>query len=268
MQMKRKTPLSKYINSLQTKGRYTFTREEVLTTTDITPTAFHFAALRLIKKKRLIRPKQGFYVIVPTEYSETAPPITWFIDSMMKFFQQPYYVGLLSAAALYGAAHQQPQVFQVITNKPLRSISIGRSHIQFHTKKNVFPESSQAMKTPTGYMQVSLPEITALDLVQYVKSAGYFSHITTILSELQESFNQERFAQILQAGHIKAPEIQRLGYLLETVEAASEIILLLKNWVKQNKPRVIALRSDQKHEKNQKNADWHLYINETIETDL
>lgn len=38
----------------------------------------------------------------------------------MKFLGQPYYVGLLSAAALHGAAHHQPQEFQVVTNKQFR----------------------------------------------------------------------------------------------------------------------------------------------------
>ena len=34
----------------------------------------------------------------------------------MQFCRCEYYVGLLSAAALYGAAHQQPMVFQVLTS--------------------------------------------------------------------------------------------------------------------------------------------------------
>ena len=33
----------------------------------------------------------------------------------MEFIAKPYYVGLLSAAALYGVAHQQPQEFFIIT---------------------------------------------------------------------------------------------------------------------------------------------------------
>ncbi len=268
--MKLQNPqLSNYLNSLQTRGRYTFTRDEALATLGITPTSFRFSALRLIKKKRLIRPKQGFYVIVPTEYSEVGtPPATWFIDTLMKFYQQPYYVGLLSAAALYGAAHQQPQVFQVVTNKPLRPVATSLSQIQFFTKRTITASSYQTMKTPTGFMHVSLPEITAFDLVRYVKSAGYFSHIATILSELMESFDEKRFKQILATEKLEPPEIQRLGYLLEIVEAQPGIILLLKDWVKEHKPRTVPLRPDRTHENSSKTADWNLYINEQIETDL
>jgi predicted transcriptional regulator of viral defense system len=67
--------------------------------------------------------REGFYVIVPLEYASSGilPP-EWFIDELMKFLRQPYYVGLLSAAAIHGAAHQQPQEFHVVIPEALRSI--------------------------------------------------------------------------------------------------------------------------------------------------
>ena len=37
-----------------------------------------------------------------------APPASWYIDDFMKAIGAPYYVGVLTAAALHGAAHQQP----------------------------------------------------------------------------------------------------------------------------------------------------------------
>lgn len=98
-----------YISSLQINGRYTFTRLEALAALEITPEAFKLSALRLIKKNQLIRPKKGFYVVVPTEFQGTgAPPTAWYIDLLMKYSHQKYYVGILSAAASHGAAHQQP----------------------------------------------------------------------------------------------------------------------------------------------------------------
>lgn len=258
-----------YINSLQASGRYSFTRDEALTALGVTPDAFRFSALRLMNKKQLIRPKQGFYVIVPTEYLNVGePPATWFIDSLMKFYHEPYYVALLSAAALHGAAHQQPQVFQVITSKPLRSIKLKRNHIQFFTKKIITPTSYQSIKTPTGYMQVSLPEITALDLVRYIKPSGYLNNVATILSELHEKFDEQRFKNILATEKLEPCDIQRLGYLLEYVDASSEIIVLLKKWVKIQKLRAVSLRPDKNYDKAQKNSDWQLYINEQVETDL
>ena len=261
--------LSDYLNLLQAKGQYTFTRTEAIQYLNTSENAFKLAAMRLIKKGRLARPLQCFYVITPIEYHEMGvPPPTWYIESLMKFHQQPYYVGLLSAAALHGAAHQQPQVFQVVTNQSLRPINIGRLSIQFFTKKSISPRSHQSIKTPTGYMQVSTPEVTALDLVEYVKSAGYLNHVATILAELQERFQVNNFAQILNAEKIEVPCVQRLGYILEKIEASPEIISFLKKWIKEKKPRFFPLRSDKIYKDSPKNKDWRLYINETIETDV
>ena len=41
-------------------------------------------------------------------------PADWFIAELMQFLDLPYYVGVLSAAALHGAAHQQAQEFHVV----------------------------------------------------------------------------------------------------------------------------------------------------------
>jgi len=266
--MKRKNVLAQYLDTLQTQGRYTFTRQEAFAALSSSPDAVRFALLRLLKKNRLMRPVEGFYVIVPTEYQKSGiVPPTWFIDQLMQFHQQTYYVGLLSAAAFYGAAHQAPQVFQVITTKPLRSIHIGRVQIQFLTKKNISPAHHHPMKTHTGYIQVSLPETTAIDLVRYTKSSGHFNHVATVLTELQEEFNKEHFQKILQTEHLEAPDIQRLGYILELVGMKNETVELLKQWVKEKKPRAVALRADKGYDKKNKNLDWRLFINEKIEAD-
>ena len=258
-----------YIATLQMSGRYTFTHDEALSALQVTPNAFKLAALRLIKKKCLMRPKQCFYVIVPTEYQAVgSPPVTWYIDSLMRAEKQDYYVSLLSAAALHGAAHQQPQVFQVITMKSFRPISTGRTRIQFLAKKNITSASHQLVKTPTGYMNVSTPEMTAFDLVRYVKSAGYLNHVATVLNELQEKLDLARFTQLLETGNLELPYLQRLGYLLELAEAKEEILLLLKNWIRQHAARFVPLRADKAYKSTPKNNDWHLYINEQIESDI
>jgi len=257
--------LAVYIATLQMSGRYTFTHDEALLALQVTPDAFKLAALRLVKKKCLMRPMQCFYVIVPTEYQAVgSPPVTWYIDSLMRDRKQDYYVGLLSAAALHGAAHQQPQVFQVITTKSLRPISAGRTRIQFLVKNNITSASHQLVKTPTGYMNVSTPEMTAFDLVRYVKSAGYLNHVATILNELQEKFDLARFVHLLETGNLEIPYLQRLGYLLELAEAKEAILVLLKNWIKQHAARYVPLRADKAYKNVPKNTDWHVYINEKI----
>ena len=113
--------LTAFVNDLQAKGRYTFTQTEAAEVIPITGLALEAALRRLRKRGRIANPRRGFYVIVPLEYREAGcPPANWFIHNLMGFLDQPYYAGLLSAAAIHGAAHQQPMVFQVITDRATR----------------------------------------------------------------------------------------------------------------------------------------------------
>jgi predicted transcriptional regulator of viral defense system len=151
-------------------------RPEVLEKLQLSDNAFRKAAHRLITQIKLNRIRGDFYTVIPLEYRATGSlPATWFIDALMKYLNQNYYVALLTAAGLHEASHQQPMVFQVITNKPTRSITVGQVRIQFFYKKNIVPQSYQPIKTASGTMNVSIPEITAVDLVRYMTAAGQIS---------------------------------------------------------------------------------------------
>src|ERR1035437_6065092 len=95
------------VDEWQAHGRYTFTRSDVAAALDGHWRTTELDALRrLATVHRIVRPYRGFYVIVPLEYRTAgAPPASWFIQDLMTFLAQPYYVGLLSAAALHGATH-------------------------------------------------------------------------------------------------------------------------------------------------------------------
>src|SRR4029079_17586204 len=104
----------------------------------LTKNAFKKAAHRLIQKGKMNRIRGDFYTLVPLEYQASGSlPATWFIDFFMKHLKQSYYCGLLTAAALHGAAHQQPMVFQVVTTKPMRAIQVGNLQIEFLYKKMI-----------------------------------------------------------------------------------------------------------------------------------
>ena len=112
--------LSDFVDSLQERGQYTFSRDDALSAMGVSPVALKRAAERLKAKQRLATPRRGFYTIVPLEYRQSgAPPAASFIDQLMRFHDTPYYVGLLSAAELHGAAHQKPV-------PPIRSLKSSR----------------------------------------------------------------------------------------------------------------------------------------------
>ena len=259
--------LNLYLDELQAHGRYIYYKQDALKALKINDSALRVSTYRLAHKGRLVQPKRGFFLIIPLEYREMGClPATWFIDALMRFLEQPYYVGLLSAAALHGAAHQQPQVFQVITNKIIKPIRIGRIHVIFIYKKK-WPETSllQSIQTETGHMLVSNPAMTAFDCVRYYKHAGYFNNIITVVEELVESIS---VASLIEATkHFELATIQRLGYLLEKIECA-ELAQTLEKYLSDKKLQYIQFIPGGKHPLVEKSERWHLEINEIIESDL
>jgi predicted transcriptional regulator of viral defense system len=267
--MPRKTSslrLSAYLDALQGRGRYTFDRAEALKELGSTPEALEAAVRRLAAKGRLAVPRRGFYVIVPAEYrSAGAPPADWFIADLMRFEGQPYYVGLLSAAALHGSAHQQPQEFQVVTDGPLRPARAGRVLIRFFTKATVGSTPVVDMKTQTGSMRVSTPEATALDLVRYVKRAGHLDNVATILSELAEKLDPRRLLAVARQG-VEIAHVQRLGHLLDAVGAASAAKPMAA-WISGQRPRRVLLRPGAQRPIRDEDPRWRVSVNEQVEID-
>jgi predicted transcriptional regulator of viral defense system len=258
--------LADLVNSRQSSGRYTFRREDALDELGVSEVALRNAARRLIEKRRLAMPRRGFYVIVPVEYREAAaPPAAWFIDDLMAFHGQRYYVGLLSAATVYGAAHQQPQEFQVVTEAPLRPAKAGRSRIRFFTKRHLGGTPVRHVKTETGSMRVSSPEATALDLVRYSESAGHLGNVATVLAELAEHIDGERLVLAAERD-VELAHVQRLGYLLE-LAGASERCEELADWIANRHPRTVLLRPGRPARKAQRNERWAVLANERVEVD-
>jgi predicted transcriptional regulator of viral defense system len=109
-------------------GKALFTKEEALEDSGLSESAFYKASARLQEKSWLFQPRRGFSVIVrPEDRKMGAPPANEFIDYLMEYLDEPYYVGVLSAARIHGAAHQAPQAFQVVVGKTLQDIEKGRS---------------------------------------------------------------------------------------------------------------------------------------------
>jgi predicted transcriptional regulator of viral defense system len=258
--------LSDLVDAHQAGGRYVLTREEALGALGVSEEALKKAVGRLVAKRRLAVPRRGFFVIVPMEYRQAgAPPPSWFIDELMKFHGQPYYVGILSAAALHGAAHQQPQESQVVTNDQLRPVVAGRARIRFFRKQRIEPVPVVLMKTETGTMRVSTPEATSFDLLRYIEAAGHLGNIATVLAELTEKMTGEKLAEVARAeGNVSIA--QRLGHLLE-LAGASAISEQLAAWVDQRHPRFVPLRPDRSVKSAARDVRWRVLVNERVEVE-
>lgn len=265
-QQSRSQTLSDLLDSYQATGRYVLTREQAIGALGVSAEALKKAVQRLVVKRRLAVPRRGFFVIVPVEYRGAgAPPAAWFIDDLMTFFGQPYYVGILSAAALHGAAHHQPQEFQVVTNKQLRPAVAGRARLRFFRKRHIERTPTMEMKTETGAMRVSTPEATALDLLRYLEGAGHIGNVATALAELAEKIDGQRLVEVAKLEGELA-NAQRLGYILDQV-GAGETAAALGSFVAKHRPRFVALRSDRSARRAVKDPRWRVLVNESVEAE-
>lgn len=256
--------LSDYIEQKLKLGSITFLKSEAIDALNTTEVAFMRASQRLIKKGKLIRPVSGFYVIVEIEYQDAGgPPPIHFIDKLMKYLKLPYYVGLLTAAKYHGATHQAVFETQVFSIKPHPSIKYGKNRIRFITNKFTEKIPKQSLQTPHGEILISTPEATLVDLVRYKERAVGYSHVATVIRELNEKINSKLLPKLADI-HNDTPLAQRVGYLLETF--GEKNITSLQQWIKKRDAQVIKLEPKKSMSKRESHK-WLVNINVEIEAD-
>jgi predicted transcriptional regulator of viral defense system len=201
---------------LAARGRYHFTTEQATWELCISPTAARAALRRLRDHGAIATPFRGFHVVVPPEYRAlSCLPPEQFVPQLMDHLGVPYYAGLLSAARYHGAAHQQPQVFQVVVPTNRERIDCGQVHVAFAARSNAEEMPTVSFNTPRGQVAVSTPEATAYDLVGYERHCGGLGNVATLLSDLSEALDPQQLVQVAPLSPL--PWTQRLGFLLELV---------------------------------------------------
>ena len=259
--------LEDYLNKILSKGRHAFTLNEVKDAFPVSEKAIAQSMYRLTAKKKIAQIRKGFYAIITPEYSiQGMVPVHLFIDDLMKSLDRNYYVGLFSAAALHGAAHQQPMEYFVITeNPPLRTIKNQKLKLNFFVKKDWQEKDIIQKKTEAGYIPVSSPELTALDLFVYLDKIG-INRIATIISELAEEMNASRLADTAQR-YPQTSAIQKLGYLLDKEMDQPELANALLRELKMRRVRNIPLATG-KQDIGIKDEIWRISVNTTIDMDI
>jgi len=204
-----------FVNELQRNARYVFSRAEAADALGLRGDALTKALQRLSGSRRICRVQRGFYVVVPVEYASSgSPPVDWFVDDLMQHIGQPYYVGVLTAAALHGAAHERPQEYHVVIPVSHRVIRAHGARIRFFQRANMGQVRTDARQTYTGSIPVSTPECTALDLVRFSKSIGGLDAALKVLGELGERISPEKLLSAAQSESLRAI-VQRVGWLLD-----------------------------------------------------
>ncbi|MCB1211813.1 MAG: hypothetical protein KDK97_21005 [Verrucomicrobiales bacterium] len=228
--------VSDLLDDFQRRGLYGFDRADVENALPASSAAVGKALQRLARKGRVKRLRRGFHAIVPVEFAtQGLPPYDWFLDDLMRSLDLPYYVGLLSAAALHGAAHQQVQQLQLVVSRQERRLDIPGLSIRFFLKQDLASTPLMQHKGHSGMLPVSTPESTALDLVRYSRHIGGLDAVLTVLSELAEAMNPAGLAAA-SAAESEFAQIQRLGWLLDLLgqrslaDALHETLPSSKSW--------------------------------------
>ncbi|MDZ7683878.1 MAG: type IV toxin-antitoxin system AbiEi family antitoxin [Gammaproteobacteria bacterium] len=229
------------------------------------PEAVMLSLSRLQRDGLIASPAQGFYVIVTPEYRALGClPAEQFIPALMDHKGLTYYAGLLSAAQYYGAAHQRPQEFQVLLEKPRRSIRCGKVRVRFITRKQAAEVPVKEFNTPRGTIRVSTPEATALDLAGYPRHVGGFDQTATILAELADEIDGDLLPQAAMSAPI--PWAQRLGFLLDQVSARA-LTDALSTYVSDHARDYTPLVPGGAGNIRRKDSRWKIRVNADVEPD-
>lgn len=258
--------LHEWIEALPEEGRYVFSRADVDAVTNASAQAIKMTLYRLKKRGVIVAPRRDFFVVVPREYRAAGcPPASWFIDDLMRHMGRRYYVGLLTAAALHGAGHQQPMAFQLIVDSAERDIEVGRVRIDFHMSSVFDGGATRPTQTETGTMQVATPETTAFDLVRFPAAAGYWSNIATVLAELAEKIDLDALAEA--AARMARTDVQRLGWLLDLIERP-DLAGALAATVAGKRLLPTPLTGSRGTAGAPLDPRWHVLVNDDVEPDL
>jgi predicted transcriptional regulator of viral defense system len=257
-------------DALLARGQHWITLPEVAELLDVPREQVPPLMARLRKKGQIFSPTRSAYVPIPPEYrSWRAVPAAHFIDRLMVQLDHPYYVGLLSAAELHGAAHQRPQVFQVVTNVRVRNRSFGRVALEFVKNVTAADRPIVIMNTPTGTMRVATPEVTLLDLVASPRHGGGLSNVATVAAELVVLGRLDPEQLVRVAKMYSVAVIQRSGFILDYVAHMAEASIATDRLVEVAQKRTEPTPLDAGGARSgELDGRWNVLVNADIEPDL
>jgi hypothetical protein len=220
-------------------GRVAFYLAELVKESGLSAIAAKYQLLRLRGKVVRISRRQPFFLIVGPEHrSIGAPPVTWWLQDYFDWLGRPYYLALQSAASAYGSNPQAPQVTQVMTDRPCRTIQLGRIQVRFFVKRGIGRTPMQQMTQAAAPLGISTPEATVFDLIRYAGSIGGIERAAETIAPLLSILRARELRQVLEAEN-ETPVAQRLGFVIDTM-GAQKLARAIHDWLPDN-PAVVPL---------------------------
>ena len=253
----------KLIEALEAEGRLTFTIEDAMKRLDARRKNTLAILGNLKRAKRIVSLTNGLYALWhPSERRWGIHPLP-LLDDLMKYRNCPYYVGLLSAADYYGAAHHKPQILQVIIPKQMKFRKAQKLGISFHVL-NQFPSAGLSLVKTQGERTIfSSPERTALDLFYFESVCGGFKNICLVIRDLIPKMKPEDLEKVTHQ-YPYSSSIQKLGYMIEHFNSDKQLLNILNNWATNRKLPNIAL-SARLPKRGKVHSLWRIIENSPIE---
>lgn len=178
------------------------------------------------RRGQWVSPARGLWIPVPPEYRLWgAPEGIEVVDLLMRHLGLEYYVGWLSAAAIHGASHQAPQVFQVASSATVHDRQVGRTRFQFLIRRAVADLPVIDHPTRSGTARVSSREVTMLDVAADFSAAGGVSYAATVVLELAgQGFDEAALASL--SDRFPAAAGRRIGWFAEDLSGQRRLDLL------------------------------------------
>jgi predicted transcriptional regulator of viral defense system len=255
---------------LLSHGRPWVTNEQIASLLAVSPQEASRIAGRWQAKALAFSPARGLQMLIPPEFRSWATvPANHFVDPMMKHLGHGYYVGYLSAAEVHGAAHQRPQVFQVVTSRRTRDRDFGRVRVEFISSVDTPSRPTTVVNTPTGTMVVSSVETTVLDLVAHPLRGAGISNVATIIAELIEDAKIDTQSLAVVSANYPVAVAQRLGWLIDLatqhIGVHTDTDPLLQRIACRIEPAPL-IASRQRG--GRLDTRWNVYVNGEVEMDL
>lgn len=261
--------VSNYIKKLLSYEAYSFSLEELIKNCNKTEIALKRELSRLVEKKEVLNLRRGFYLIIPPKYSNLGQlPVQLYIEKLFSYINRDYYLSFYSAAKFYGAGHQQIQCDYIMTKPPsILNIKKKTMELRFYTTNNWPEKNIINKKSDAGYFKISTPALTAVDLIHYQSRLGNLNRMLAILGELFEEIDLEDLKNLV-TWYPHKSSFQRLGYLLEKLQANEELTAFLFKHLKLNPFFPVLLSPESTQKAGAVENKWKVDVNIKLESDL
>jgi predicted transcriptional regulator of viral defense system len=257
-----------FVNNCLSYEQYAFFWNELKEKVPKTDIALRHEIARLVRKKELVTLRQEFYLILPPRYrSHGKLPLELYVEKLFNFLKKPYYIAFYSAAAFYGASHQQVQKNYLMTKIPnLRDIKKDNIYLSISATSNWPEKNILQKKSDAGIFHISSPALSAIDLIHYQSKIGGLNRVVTVLEELIESITLKDMDYLL-SWYPHVSSIQRLGFLLQELQA-HQLLGSLKEYFRSNAYYPVLLTPKKNKKPGKVNNPWKVDVNVAFESDL